>query len=624
MKTKTLSFCVSRDSQPTSLFRNALLLGLALCFVGSATRVSAQAPVLLWSTNIGATLFAVDNQTNSYARVGGSVIVINPSGIPVSTNVICPIPGVAQRDALGNYYFAGNFEGTQNFGGITLVGGWTNSPAPGGWSPGYATHFIAKYNSAGVLQWVKSFGQQAQTQNKFQDFVVDASGGVHLGHLGFGFNSGSPAITRFDPSGVFLSSFVGGSGFNISMRVGSLTTSNIAFTRVNSALVEVAGSRVSQAGVFSSWPAGGTPWTKYVSSDATNGRPVMDNQGRIFQAGICGDPGCGNVAVLRKFAFDGTPVWTVNIANHEQWVLQRDNQENVYLAGTNGLFSKFDVNGSLLWTTNYAKRGANMVVDAAGNRFVQFTDGSVARLAGDFAPQPPSILVGPQTQIVSLSSSATFSVSASGSPALYYQWRKDGTNLPSSTVTNHTIAVVTTNHVGSYAVVVTNVYGSVTSAPASLLISPSLVSPYTGTIGVWGQEATLSVSAWGSGTLTYQWYRAGQLLSGATNDTLVFPSLQITNGGLYSVVVSSEYGVVTNTPAELVVNPANISLGLYAGVIIDGTAGYTYGIEYATNLTTPTWNSLTNVTLTQPVQIWVDTSVNVPNAPKRFYRVTSQ
>lgn len=86
----------------------------------------------------------------------------------------------------------------------------------------------------------------------------------------------------------------------------------------------------------------------------------------------------------------------------------------------------------------------------------------------------------------------------------------------------------------------------------------------------------------------------------------------------------SQYGVVTNTPAVLVVNPANVSLGLYAGVIIDGTTGYTYGIEYTTNLQNAVWQSVTNITLTQPVQIWVDTSVNVPNAPKRFYRVTSQ
>ena len=42
---------------------------------------------------------------------------------------------------------------------------------------------------------------------------------------------------------------------------------------------------------------------------------------------------------------------------------------------------------------------------------------------------------------------------------------------------------------------------------------------------------------------------------------------------------------VKNTPAQLVVDPANIALGLYAGITIDGVPDYTYGIEYTTDLT---------------------------------------
>ena len=80
-------------------------------------------------------------------------------GSAAQTNAICPIPGFAQRDTSGNYYFAGSFDGTQNFGGITLVGGWTNCRAP--LTPGYLTCFLAKYASNGDLQWVKSFGDAA-------------------------------------------------------------------------------------------------------------------------------------------------------------------------------------------------------------------------------------------------------------------------------------------------------------------------------------------------------------------------------------------------------------------------------------------------------------------------------
>jgi hypothetical protein len=72
------------------------------------------------------------------------------------------------------------------------------------------------------------------------------------------------------------------------------------------------------------------------------------------------------------------------------------------------------------------------------------------------------------------------------------------------------------------------------------------------------------------------------------------------------------------------VNPANISIALYAGITIQGTIGYTYGIEYATNLQNVTWLSLTNITLAQPVEIWVDTTVPVVERARRFYRVTGQ
>jgi hypothetical protein len=76
-----------------------------------------QAPPLAWTTNIGARLFAVDAQTNLYANAGGMVIKLSADGQPLQTNAICPLPGLAQRDSPGNFYFTGSFDGTQDFGG---------------------------------------------------------------------------------------------------------------------------------------------------------------------------------------------------------------------------------------------------------------------------------------------------------------------------------------------------------------------------------------------------------------------------------------------------------------------------------------------------------------------------
>ena len=144
---------------------------------------------------------------------------------------------------------------------------------------------------------------------------------------------------------------------------------------------------------------------------------------------------------------------------------------------------------------------------------------------------------------------------------------------------------------------------------------------------VWGKATTLSIFALGSGPLSYQWLKNGNLVSGATNASLDFAAVVSGDGGLYSVVVSSPWGSVTNVPAQLIVNPANIAVGLYAGVTIEGTPGYLVDIQYTTDLRdTNSWVTATNLTLSQSVELWVDRSVNVqsPANARRYYRVIGQ
>ena len=88
------------------------------------------------------------------------------------------------------------------------------------------------------------------------------------------------------------------------------------------------------------------------------------------------------------------------------------------------------------------------------------------------------------------------------------------------------------------------------------------------------------------------------------------------------MIVSSSYGSVTNASAQVVVNPAGVSLGVYSGVLIDGVVGYTYSVQMAASLAdTNVWITLTNLTLQQTPQLWVDTSTNIYNNSQRYYRV---
>lgn len=237
---------------------------------------------------------------------------------------------------------------------------------------------------------------------------------------------------------------------------------------------------------------------------------------------------------------------------------------------------------------------------------------------------PVAVIYPPLSQVHPAGDTAYFSVTAEGFPAPAYQWLKDGSPISGAISNSLTLPNIWTTDLAVYSVAVWNLYSAVTSAPAWLLMSPSLEVPFTGAVAVWGKDADLTVSAVGSGSLSYQWLLNGAAINDATNSTFTLPAVQFTNQGLYSVVVSSLYGSVTNPPAQLVVNPANVSLGLYAGLTIDGVPGYTYEIQYTTNLAiTNSWQTLTNYTLTQPVELWVDTTVNTHNTQKRFYRINA-
>jgi len=238
---------------------------------------------------------------------------------------------------------------------------------------------------------------------------------------------------------------------------------------------------------------------------------------------------------------------------------------------------------------------------------------------------PALVTAQPQSLVVNAYGTASFSVTASGGTApLSYQWSFDGTILSGATSTSLTISNVVQTNLGTYAVVVSDVFGSVPSSNATLSMYPFIQTPFTGLVTDWGTNAILSVGAWGTGPLNYQWYDNGVAVLGATNQTLDLSSIQFTNAGLYSVVVSDPLGSVTNTPEQVVVNIAGVSLGMFPGVIITGTIGYKYVIQSTTNLSnTNSWVPVANVTLTQPVQLWVDTNVNasLPGNPQRFYQV---
>lgn len=86
--------------------------------------------------------------------------------------------------------------------------------------------------------------------------------------------------------------------------------------------------------------------------------------------------------------------------------------------------------------------------------------------------QPPAITLQPVSQSAPVGGTLTFSVTATGTTPLSYQWRKDGMGLTGATSATITISSVQARDTGSYDVVVGNPAGSVTSAAAQLSVYP--------------------------------------------------------------------------------------------------------------------------------------------------------
>lgn len=68
-----------------------------------------------------------------------------------------------------------------------------------------------------------------------------------------------------------------------------------------------------------------------------------------------------------------------------------------------------------------------------------------------------------------------FEVAARGSDPLAYQWQFEETNLPAATNAVLRLSQIQPEHAGDYRVVITNAFGSVVSAPASLTLVPTVI-----------------------------------------------------------------------------------------------------------------------------------------------------
>ncbi|MCK4658103.1 MAG: immunoglobulin domain-containing protein [Phycisphaerae bacterium] len=173
----------------------------------------------------------------------------------------------------------------------------------------------------------------------------------------------------------------------------------------------------------------------------------------------------------------------------------------------------------------------------------------------EYDPVAPTITSHPVSQTACVGDSVTFNVTATGTPPLHYQWRKDGICIAGANSTSYTINWVTESWAGGYACEVTNAVGNVFSNTAFLTVevAPSITSDPSNTSTCEGGAVSFSVTAGGTAPLTYQWRKDGVPIGGANNSTYLIDPVLAGHEGDYDVVVSNACGSVTSQTATLTV-----------------------------------------------------------------------
>jgi hypothetical protein len=232
-----------------------------------------------------------------------------------------------------------------------------------------------------------------------------------------------------------------------------------------------------------------------------------------------------------------------------------------------------------------------------------------------------SITSQPQSVAVLPGASAAFSVGATGSGALAYQWQCNGTNIPGATASTLPINNVQVSHAGTYAVRVTDANGPRLSSNATLtvLLVPAFsLHPASRTVTT-GSVVSLNALATGTPAPVYQWRLNGAPLPGATASTLAINNFSTAHEGEYSVLASNIAGVTVSATALLLANSPVRLTNLWRatnwfGVRVIGVTNGLYVLDRSINL--ESWSPL--VTNAAVSGIWDFAETN--DTVMRYYR----
>ena len=224
--------------------------------------------------------------------------------------------------------------------------------------------------------------------------------------------------------------------------------------------------------------------------------------------------------------------------------------------------------------------------------------------------EPPIITRPPQDQTAYADSTVDFRARATGSSPLAYQWSFNGDVIPGAGSTHLQLTNVSAAQAGTYTLVVTNVAGAVTSAPAMLSVIPPVERRMVPGLVLLGQPGSL-LNLENADTL------------GLSPSWVNFDSVTLTNSSqwyfdLSTPLPAQRFYRASQTGGSSVI-PA-LDLKMVPALTVTGSVGSSVRVDYMNQFgPTDVWVALDTVMLTNASQLYFD--VSAPGQPPRLYRL---
>ncbi len=445
--------------------------------------------------------FSKDDQAYAIAiDASGNVYVTGSSELDSGSGGLDYL--TVKYDTNGNQIWAKRYNGTANKddvacsigldknGNVFVTGSGKNS----------SSHYqfqTVKYDNAGNQVWAKTYVGSGNLEDDAVSMAIDKDGNLYVtGKSQTLLNGFDCATIKYSNAGVQL--WV--AKYSGPLLIDDIPTKVVVDTNGN---VYVTGKSQGVLGSvdyltikYSS--SGSQLWTATYNGPANKidvpSDMALDGQGNVFVTGSSTVTDTKNDFATVKYNSSGEQIWVArydgSTSDDDQPVaLALDSTGDVYVAGQSKTSSTgYDVvtvkysgsSGAQQWAATY--NSSSNINDSAISLALQddFTIlvGAQANNKLDYTTIKyqsrvfyPDITTPPEGQTIALGQSAYMTVTATGTAPLSYQWSRNGVSLLGATNSTLVLSPVQSLNAGNYTVFVTNNFGSITSSPATLVVT---------------------------------------------------------------------------------------------------------------------------------------------------------